>query len=536
MGLAIVLLMRSLSDSKPDIIFLVLDTQRADRLGCYGHTPASTPNLDAFAGRGALFEQGIAPAQWTIPSHASMFTGLYPTAHQVTQSNQALGADLPHIVDMVHSAGYETVGFCNNPLVGVLNNGLKRGFDTFYNYGGAVPSVPGHSSSLPGPLGALSEKYTQFLRRISYPIQNFFGQSDLAFRLSLKTWFTPLWSRMANFKGQNARSVRDIVHFLGQREREERDRPLFLFINLMETHLPFWPPGEFVDRQAPYFRRSKEARATMQRWNREAYRWAVPLPEPLSELEERVLCDMYDAEVAYQDDYLGSLFSMLAERANPDNTLTVIVGDHGDGLGEHDHMGHSFVAYHELVHVPLILHWPERIEAGRRVYAPASTRRVFHTILDAAGGLPEPVAGMEAAEAQRLTLLADVRGEKPEDDRAMVEVYPPLNLVKAIERREPAQLARFRPQLVRRALVKDGRKVVEVDGSCAEYYLLDRDPLEQHDVMAELPGEANSMYQELRQLISQVERQRELRAPNAVIDLEADKHLLQRLRGLGYIE
>ncbi len=528
--------MRSLSVSKPDIIFLVLDTQRADRLGCYGHELATTPNLDAFAEEGALFEQGISPAQWTIPSHASMFTGLYPTAHQVTQSNQALGDDLPHIVERVQAAGYETIGFCNNPLVGVLNNGFKRGFETFYNYGGAIPSLPGHSSSLPGALGDLAERYTQFLRRISYPIQNFFGQSDLAFRLSLNSWFTPLWSRMANFKGQNARSVRDVAHFLRQREESADDRPLFLFINLMETHLPFWPPGEFVDQQLPDFRRNKVMRGAMQRWNREAYRWAVPLPEPLPELEQRVLSDMYDAEVAYQDDYLGPLFSLLADRSRRDNTLTVIVGDHGDGLGEHNHMGHAFVAYQELVHVPLIVHWPERIDAGERVSAPVSTRRVYHTILDAACELKEAASDVRADDAQRLTLLADMQGPGPEDGRALVEVYPPLNLLKAIERREPALLARYRPQLVRRALVRSGRKVIEVDGSCAEYYLLDEDPLEQRDVIVELPDEANLLYQELRRLVAQIERQQESRAPGDMIDLEADKHLLQRLRSLGYIE
>src|SRR5690606_34078775 len=181
---------------------------------------------------------------------------------------------------------------------------------------------------------------------------------DLAFRISLHSWLTPLWSRIANFKGQNERSVLDVVHFLEQREGKKDDQPLFLFMNLMETHLPFWAPSEFVDRIAPYFRQSKEARAIMNTWNHEAYRWGAPLSEPLTELEDRVLNDMYDAEVAYQDHYLGMLFDTLARRERNRDTLTVIVADHGDGLGDHGFFGHSFVAYEELVHVPLILHWP----------------------------------------------------------------------------------------------------------------------------------------------------------------------------------
>ena len=210
---------------QPDIVFIVLDTQRVDRLGCYGRqireTGASiSPNLDAFAQGGTLFDQAVSPAQWTIPSHASMFTGLYPTAHQVLQSNQSLGPDRPHLAEALQAAGYQTIGFCNNPLVGILNNGFKRGFERFYNYGGAIPSMPESATRLPWPLNWALERYTQFLRRISYPIQNFFGQSDLAFRLSLNAWLTPLWSKMANFKGQNERSVHDLTYLLQRRDEE----------------------------------------------------------------------------------------------------------------------------------------------------------------------------------------------------------------------------------------------------------------------------------------------------------------------------
>ncbi len=522
--------------NQPDIIFLVLDTQRADRLGCYGHRPAITPHLDQFATEGVLFEQGISPAQWTIPSHASMFTGLYPTAHGVTQSDQALGGDVAHMAEVLRAAGYDTIAFCNNPLVGVLNNGFKRGFNTFYNYGGAIPSLPKSSTSLPWPVNRWAEAYTQFLRRISYPIQNFFGQSDLAFRLSLSTWFTPLWSRLANFKGQNERSIRDVVHFLHQRERSKTDRPLFLFINLMETHLPFWPPGHFVDQVMPYFRKHREARQIMARWNREAYRWAVPLAEPLPELEQQVLSDMYDAEVAYQDHYLGDLFAALSGREKQENTLTVIVGDHGDGLGEHDHMGHSFVAYQELLHVPLVLHWPKRLKAGERVPTPVSTRRVYHTILDAAGRQPQPAASLSLTDVHRLTLLHTLYGRDPEGGTAYAEVYPPLNLVKAVERREPELISRYGIHHLRRAVVKNDLKLIQVNEQAEELYHLVQDPLELANIRPEQPETAQKLNGELNNIAANVERQRQALTAGTTIDLEGDERLLQHLRSLGYIE
>ncbi|MDX1664825.1 MAG: sulfatase [Candidatus Promineifilaceae bacterium] len=519
---------------QPDILFLVLDTQRADRLGCYGNERGLTPNIDRFARSGVLYEQAVAPAQWTIPSHASMFTGRYATAHGVVQSSQSLTPDSPHLAEIMRSAGYETVAFCNNPLVGVLNNGFKRGFHTFYNYGGAIPSVPERSSPFPWPLSRLASSYTQLLRRISYPIQNFFGRSDLAFSIFLNAWLTPLWSRFANFKGQNERSVRDVVDFLQQREKRPRRKPLFLFVNLMETHLPFWPPAQFVDQVAPYFRRSREARTLMRKWNREAYRWAIPLAEPLEELEARVLQDMYDAEVAYQDDYLGALFETLKGRGSAVNTLSVIVADHGDGLGEHGYMGHAFVAYQELLHVPLILHWPRRLPAGHRVAQPVSTRRVFHTMIDAVGELPEGLR-LNRADVNRLSLVDPVYGRDAEQGQAFAEIYPPTNFVKAIEHRQPELLDQFRCLSLRRTLIEGALKLVTVDGERDELFDLSLDPRELENILAERPEVAARLDEQLQRIVQLAERYHEELEAGATVELE-DERLLQQLRGLGYIE
>jgi len=523
----------------PDILFLVLDTQRADRLGCYGHNRRITPNLDRFAKQGVIFEQAIAPAQWTVPSHASMFTGLYPTVHQLTQSSQSLNPALPHLVEIFSKAGYETVGFCNNPLVGVLNNGFKSGFQQFYNYGGAVPSLPHSSSALPWPLNQLLEGYTQFLRRISYPVQNYFGRSDMAFRLSLKSWATPFWSKLANFKGQNSRSVKDVAHFLRQRETQNSEKPLFLFLNLMETHLPFWPPGQYVDQVAPYIRDNKEARTIMRTWNREAYRWAAPLAEPLGELERLVLNDMYDAEVAYQDDYLGDLFSLLERRANRRNTLTIIVSDHGDGLGEHGYMGHAFVAYQELVHVPLIVNWPERWHPDR-IDTPVSTRRVFHTMLETIGQGPQELDTSIFMEARRLTLYHSANGRDPENGTAFSEVYPPMNFVRAIEQRQPYLLEQFRCLSERRAIVRESEgtthKLIHLDEKPDELFDLAADPLELMDLQRERPLLTTTLDGHLRQMLDNALQQRDHQTLDEEVDLESDAQLMQRLRGLGYLD
>jgi uncharacterized sulfatase len=142
---------------RPNILLIVLDTQRADRLSCYwseeerARQVPTSPNLDRLAAESTLFERAIAPAQWTIPSHASLFTGEYPSTHQTVQADLELSPALPTLAELLKLGGYTTVGFCNNPLVGILKNGLRRGFDTFYNYGGALPTRPPRRQSLAHP-------------------------------------------------------------------------------------------------------------------------------------------------------------------------------------------------------------------------------------------------------------------------------------------------------------------------------------------------------------------------------------------------
>ena len=120
------------AQTKPDILLIVLDTLRADRLSCYGYPRETSPHLDAFAESGVLFERAISPAQWTIPSHASFFTGEYPTTHMMTQIYDKSSQDQVFLADILRREGYATIGFCNNPLLGVVENGLDQGFGVGY--------------------------------------------------------------------------------------------------------------------------------------------------------------------------------------------------------------------------------------------------------------------------------------------------------------------------------------------------------------------------------------------------------------------
>ena len=297
---------------KPNIVFIVLDTHRVDRLGCYGYRRPLSPNLDAFARSSTLFENAIAPAQWTIPSHASMFSGEPPSTHMTTQSDDVLDADYKTLSERLGATGYRTVGFCNNPLVGLVDNDLKRGFDHFYNYCGVVPSLPRTFGRLPVHLHKAWEGYRQVMHKIVDPIQNAFASSNRVFLAALNPLWVPLWTRIVRFKGDTRRSIRDVTQFVRHQMRGGDRPPHFLFFNLMEPHLPYAPPKRFVDQFVPYYREEPAARGFIRAFNTQARRWLIPLDEPFSDLEARTLSDMYDAEIAYQDHLLAELFESVA--------------------------------------------------------------------------------------------------------------------------------------------------------------------------------------------------------------------------------
>ncbi|GAB4212601.1 MAG: sulfatase [Synechococcales cyanobacterium] len=507
---------------KPNILWIVLDTQRADVLSPYrtGDPVTITPNLQRWAERATVFDRAIAPAQWTIPSHASLFTGEYPSTHQVVQADQELSDRYPTVAEILASQGYQTVGFCNNPLVGILKNGLRRGFHTFYNYGGVLPTRPAAGSRLPHWLAVTLEAYTQFWRKLSYPVQNAFARSDALFQLSLQPWLAPLWSDLVNFKGNTAQSLADVSRFL--LEHSEPDQPFFCFVNLMETHLPYRPPQPFLDRFVPYFRENRAARDFLRQYNREPYRWMAPLPQPLSELESQVLRDVYIAETAYQDHLLGHVFQTLEHTGLMDNTLVVVTADHGEGLGEHDFVGHAFVVYEELIRVPLILRAPGQTHAAR-VTQPVSTRRLFHTVL-ASAGIPH-------ADVHRLNLL------QPDDSEAgtvLSEAFPPHILIRAMEQRMDQLLHQRACYATRRALYRQSVKWVD-EGSQGYQFDLSRDPLENQAS----PGH-DDQSQELRQLlealVTQAEQRRASGSRPQTVDLDSDADLIRRMQELGYLE
>ncbi|MGC9357395.1 MAG: sulfatase [Anaerolineae bacterium] len=518
----------------PDILLIVLDTLRADRLSSYGYHRNTTPHLDAFAEEGVLYERAISPGQWTIPSHASLFTGEYPTTHMTTQIYDKHSEAQPTLAEMLKVHGYDTVGFCNNPLLGVVANDLDRGFDAFYNYGGTFPERPSIGDSRPRRTGKLAQRMVRLLRHMTQPVQDLFARSDFLLRLALHPRLVPLWRRYINFKGNSVQSVRDLVGYLQTRQRKGAERPLFAFVNLMETHLPFGPPRRFIRKFVPYYGHNREARAFMRGYNHEHYRWMVPLQEPLTELQDRVINDMYDAEVAYTDAMLRQLFAYLRQPEVRDNTMVIITSDHGEGMNNHDFVGHSLVAYDDLVRVPLVVRYPRLYPEGVRVSTPVSTRRVFHSALEATALDPEAAFGDAPVDVAGLSLARSVNGEPdPEGGVVFAEAFTPHTLLTLMENDDPEAIEYYRCRSMRRAVYREQYKLIEVGDAPDELFDVVRDPGELVNLMDREPEVAEDLDAILRGFVTEAESRRPAELASAQVSLEGD--LEERLRGLGYL-
>ncbi|MBU0756371.1 MAG: sulfatase-like hydrolase/transferase, partial [Planctomycetes bacterium] len=202
---------------KPNIVFVVVDTMATTHLSLYGYDRPTSPNMERLAAEGAVFRNAISASPWTLPSHASLFTGLYPTEHWATGEHSKLDPEHMTLAKALLQNGYHTIGFSNNGWVGP-NSGLHRGFEYFTYLAAWNRTEPEYEKtvSLLQPNGEYSEKKETFERKPD--------QVDAG-------------SKLTN----------NMIAEIFKRKRND-DKPVFLFVNYLEPHLPYWPPDEFARR------------------------------------------------------------------------------------------------------------------------------------------------------------------------------------------------------------------------------------------------------------------------------------------------
>jgi arylsulfatase A-like enzyme len=465
--------------TRPNVIVIVMDTTRLDALSCYGNARETTPNLDRLASQGVLFEQATVTAPWTLPSHASLFTGLYPSQHGADASRPRLADDLTSLPEVFRRAGYQTAGFSNNPWIGP-NTNFHQGFDLF-------------EGMWPG-----------------------FDHRD---RVTLWRAISALnrLARDGTPASQAESTNRRIAWWLDQ-ARSAR-APFFLFVNYIDPHFPYNPPEPYRSRFLRSENRDAAAKLNVRVLKR------IPPPMRLDAGLLAALRDLYEGEVAFLDAVLGELLQDLGRRGLTDDTIVLVTSDHGENLGDHDLLFHQFSVHEALLRVPLVLHHPKGLPPGR-VSTPVSIADVYPTLLR--------LAGLEASERADLPGRDLVnRPAAPASDRSILAEYraPLASLPKF--RPEPGQTldeSYFKRDL--KSLRRGGLKLVWASDGRHELYDLSTDPWETRNLIAERAEAARAMEGDLSRLAAMFKP-----ATGAPADGSSlDENTRRELRALGYLQ
>ncbi|REK08709.1 MAG: hypothetical protein DWQ36_08630 [Acidobacteria bacterium] len=336
------------------VVLLVLDTVRADRMSLYGHHRPTTPFLDQLAGSSVVFDRAKSPAPWTVPSHASMFTGLWPSRHEAQWGRFVLDEKHLTLAELLAARGFHTVGLSANTFVS-RDTGFAQGFRQFGN-----PTVAFHDRS------------EEILR-------------------ALPTVF-------------------------------DLERRNFVFLNFLDAHIPY--NTRRYGAEYGVLRPGGPVRDADVKWQISA--GARPFTDEEKDQHGRA----YDAAIRYVDDLVAAVVEQLEQLGVLDETLLIVTSDHGDGLGEHQIIGHTASTWEEQLAVPLLLRLPAAFPAARLADL-VSTTAVAATAVDALG-LPRPAgwddfpslygisAGTaEAPDPPQTPVLADYRSYFSEDARAM---------------------------------------------------------------------------------------------------------------------
>jgi arylsulfatase A-like enzyme len=321
------------NSSKPNIILVVIDTLRADRLSAYGYARATSPNIDRWTSDNAvLFRNVVAPAPWTLPSHVSLFSGFDAHRHGVNFGSPA-PRQMEMLAELLAGEGYST-----HAITGGLylhpNFGLAQGFDSF-RYWPKPASAGEIESNLESALNLLSQRDRGpfFLFFHTYEVHN------------------PYRPRQPFFEDNSSFPAKYWVRGFDKRREPEK--------------------GFLVESSFVYGENNRPDTDS-------------PLPDHLAGLPS----DLYDSGVAFTDQKIGALLARLEAEDLRDRCLVILTSDHGEMLGEHGAAGHSFL-YEENIMVPLLIRHPNRLGAGASVTNQVRLVDVLPTILETSA-IPVP--------------------------------------------------------------------------------------------------------------------------------------------------
>ncbi len=460
------------TERRPNVVLVTLDTVRADHLSLCGYGRDTSPFLKEWAARDAtVYTQAYSTSNWTVPTHASLFTGQSPRVHGArmrrdSETPMPIRTRSTTLAEMLAGSGYETFGVIANSVSLVPALGFDRGFSEY-----DVLTVSG----LLAPGGR------------PYLLRDAVRRSLLSFAEPSRRW--------AAF----AHAGEVVAAALARLDaRAGRDRPFFLFLNFMDAHVPYVPPELFANRFPGRVTGFSWSRFPGDDFSRGRNEGAFP-----GELVSH-LVSQYDGAIAYLDDQLRSFVESLRDRGLYEDTLIVVTADHGEAFGEHGFLGHRKTLYQEMLHVPLIVKYPYA-RTGAVVDDVVSQIDVLPTVADVIGR--EAPAGTEG-----LSLRA---ARAP--DRCIIAEGNYADGAAGPRADEPSEVALIRGSL---------KTITQADGTMLSFDLA-QDPGERCDRERDL--RLAETWGDLRRSYIRSGRGRGHEAP------VSDPEVLGRLRSLGYL-
>jgi arylsulfatase A-like enzyme len=469
---------------RPNIIFVLIDTLRADRLSCCGYRKLTSPNMDKLAGAGLLFDNTIVSAPWTLPSHASLFTGLFPYEHGATDENPYLRDDVPTVAELLNESGYFTVAHALGN--GWLSNdtNLMRGFRHFY---GPTYYAPPRATG------------SRLLRKIRWKVRT-------TLKLDTKNRLTNTLDAVEGYLNKH----------------QTTGKPLFFFLHLMETHMPYRPS----ERAMHKFGLDKVDPQQIE-YLQQNFREFRAIPEKMTPEQLRILSDMYDACISTVDSRLGRLFRLVRKTEHRDNTVLIITSDHGEQLGEHGIVNHWLSLYDVLLKVPLIMWGPGKFAVEKRITQQVQHKDLFYTLLDIAGYDGQKVSREKIKDKSLLEMAA---GANPFPEYTFAQqAYAKLTL---------EHIRKYNPSFSNETLVSPKQavrtnrfKYIKYGTGLEELFDIVSDPQETKNVIDEFPEAA----QELREKLSTLPASAGTGTTDSTRLKDFDPQVKKQLEDLGYL-
>lgn len=444
--------------ARPDILLVTLDTLRADHTSAYGYARPTTPRLEEIARDGVRFATAYAPMPTTLPSHATMLTGLLPRTLGLLKNGIPFTHPAPTLAETLAADGYATAAFVSSFVLD-RSFGLARGFAT-YDDRFARDACKGYEKEWEG-----------------FALEGGFCRRGAITREQAERWLED--------NGYLGAATGAAGSATGP---AAATAPFFLWIHLFDPHDPYLPPP---------------AEAAL----------LPPQSANPTQLERQIAA--YDGEIRYTDDQVGKLLDRLAAAGRLDDTLVIVVSDHGEGLMDHGWMHHGALLYEEAVRIPFLVRWPAQLPRGRVVEEPVQLADIVPTVHELLGLAP-PAHAVEG-----VSLAGALRGT------ARLDPQRPVILQRRIYDRE---LELGLPLRGEKFGIRVGPwKYIEarVDKSY-ELYDLASDPRELHDVFRKERAQAAPLAQALHAWTA---KQVPAPSPGAVSDEAA-----RRLEALGYVQ